>query len=160
MARACECPFFPPRVASFGMVASPRSTASLSFLFLVYALRRARQVKVGTRVFDRFGNLSEIDVIGEKRGWLARFWPSIFRRRAAKVVPWGASSLWVECKNYRAGNTVTLDDVAKFKSVLDLNNVPHARGFVCLPSPAHHQPFSPALLCRSATAVSFRSPHK
>ena len=57
---------------------------------------------------DRFGNRSEIDVTYGR-------WP--FRR-------------YIECKAYSKNNPVPLQDVAKFKEVLRLNNIPARHGIV------------------------------
>lgn len=58
-------------------------------------------VKRSVMVKDHFGNLSEIDVRA-----------GVFVRR------------YVECKNYSATHAVPFSDVAKFKSVLELNDIP------------------------------------
>jgi hypothetical protein len=74
------------------------------------------RVKRSVLVTDHFGNLSEIDV---KAG-------IIFRR-------------YVECKNYSLTHSVPFSDVAKFKSVLELNDIPleksvsNSRGKISFP---------------------------
>ena len=72
--------------------------------------RRSGKSAVQRNVFltDRHGNRSEIDVAYGR-------WP--FRR-------------YVECKAYSKGNSVPLQDVAKFKEVLRLNNIPARHGIV------------------------------
>lgn len=57
------------------------------------------------RVRDRFGNMSEIDVI-------------------AGIGPFRT---YIECKNY-SNTRVPLEDVAKFAAVLALNGIPQRRG--------------------------------
>jgi hypothetical protein len=61
-------------------------------------------VKRNVILYDRFGNKSEIDVC---HGFF-------FKR-------------YYECKNYHDGHLVPLNDVAKFKSVLELNDIPVSR---------------------------------
>ena len=72
--------------------------------------RRSGKPAVQRNVFltDRHGNRSEIDVAYGR-------WP--FRR-------------YIECKAYSKGNSVPLQDVAKFKEVLRLNNIPARHGIV------------------------------
>ena len=72
--------------------------------------RRAGKPAVQRNIFliDRHGNRSEIDVVYGR-------WP--FRR-------------YIECKAYSDGNAVPLQDVAKFKEVLRLNNIPARNGIV------------------------------
>lgn len=70
---------------------------------------------------DSFGNLSEIDV---RAG-------VIFRR-------------YVECKNYSETHPVPFSDVAKFKSVLELNDIPIQK-FVSITQLAR-VPFPPAFV--------------
>jgi hypothetical protein len=64
--------------------------------------------KVTTNVIlrDSFGNRSEIDVVCGR----------IFKT-------------YIECKNY-SRRTIPLEDVAKFKSVLELNGIPLSRGML------------------------------
>ena len=64
--------------------------------------------KVTTNVIlrDHFGNRSEIDVVCGR----------IFKT-------------YIECKNY-SRRTIPLEDVAKFKSVLELNGIPMSRGML------------------------------
>jgi len=64
--------------------------------------------KVTTNVIlrDNFGNRSEIDVVCGR----------IFKT-------------YIECKNY-SRRTIPLEDVAKFKSVLELNGIPMSRGML------------------------------
>ncbi|PRP80943.1 hypothetical protein PROFUN_11272 [Planoprotostelium fungivorum] len=62
-----------------------------------------RNVKRDVTLIDRFGNRSQIDVT---YGYFFK--------------------TYVECKNYTS--TVPLSDVAKFKEVLSLNNIPVSRG--------------------------------
>ena len=66
--------------------------------------RRGYTVRRNVQVRDRHGNRSEIDVIGE----------STFR------------TVYVECKNWAA--PVPIDSVAKFKAVLELNDLPLRQG--------------------------------
>lgn len=60
-----------------------------------------KNVKRNVILHDRYGNVSEVDLICGGR----------FRKT------------YVECKNY-SGRPVPLSDVAKFKEVLQLNNIP------------------------------------
>lgn len=61
-------------------------------------------VKRNLTLIDKFGNISQIDV---------RY--GLFFKK------------YIECKNY-SGKPVPLEDVAKFKEVLKLNNIPISRG--------------------------------
>ena len=64
-----------------------------------------RHVRRNVVLVDGFGNRSEADVV------FGRVWPT-----------------FVECKHYDAAASVGLEEVAKFRSVLELNGVPAARG--------------------------------
>jgi len=63
-----------------------------------------KRVKTNTILTDGHGNKSEIDV-------------------CCGII----FTMYVECKEYH-GHNVPLEDVAKFKSVLELNNLPLSRG--------------------------------
>lgn len=71
----------------------------------LFQRRGAFNVRRSVRVRDKFGNMSEIDVI-------------------AGIGPF---KTYIECKNY-SNSRVPLDDVAKFAAVLALNNIPQSRG--------------------------------
>jgi hypothetical protein len=73
-------------------------------------LRQSRKSNVKSNVLmrDKHGNLSEIDVCYGR-------WP--FKH-------------YIECKAYRKDRPVPLEDVAKFKQVLELNNINTNRGIV------------------------------
>jgi hypothetical protein len=75
---------------------------------VVRLLKLAGHANVRRSVFlkDAHGNRSEIDIV------YGRLWPR-----------------YVECKNYRSG-PVPLEDVAKFKSVLELNGISARRGLL------------------------------
>lgn len=62
-------------------------------------------VKRNLILWDKYGNKSQIDVT----------YGYFFKK-------------YIECKNYSSGHLVPLDDVAKFKSVLELNNIPVSSG--------------------------------
>ena len=66
-------------------------------------------VRTNVMLKDAEGNLSEIDVVAGR----------IFKT-------------YIECKNYTA-RVVPLEDVAKFKAVLQLNGIPLSRGLVVAP---------------------------
>src|SRR4051812_40138650 len=69
-------------------------------------LEGARNIRRNVFLRDSHGNRSEVDIV---YGYL---FPT-----------------YVECKNYAASSTpVPLSDVAKFKSVLQLNSIPVSRG--------------------------------
>ena len=63
------------------------------------------RVRKDVKLYDSHGNLSQIDVV------YGLLFPT-----------------YVECKNYASGKTVSLADVAKFKSVLQLNGIAPSRG--------------------------------
>ena len=70
-------------------------------------------VKQNVMLKDKHGNKSEIDLTY-----------NIFP-------PWwifGNKTRHVECKNYAKGKSVPLEDVSKFKSVLDLNGIDNKHG--------------------------------
>lgn len=71
----------------------------------LFQRRGAFNVRRSVRVRDKFGNMSEIDVI-------------------AGIGPF---KTYIECKNY-SNSRVPLEDVAKFAAVLALNNIPQSRG--------------------------------
>ncbi|RYE83315.1 MAG: hypothetical protein EOO65_04160 [Methanosarcinales archaeon] len=81
---------------------------------LVVRLLRAEgrsHVKQNVFLKDKHGNRSEIDV----------------------TCGWGPFKRYYECKNYAASMPVPLEDVAKFKQVLQLNGIPLRKGvFVTL----------------------------
>lgn len=71
----------------------------------LFQRRGAFNVRRSVRVRDKFGNMSEIDVI-------------------AGIGPF---KTYIECKNY-SNSRVPLEDVAKFAAVLALNNIPQRQG--------------------------------
>jgi hypothetical protein len=90
----------------------------------IFELEGVKPVRTNVILKDRFGNRSEIDLVAGK-----------YRKR------------YVECKNYGSsggagnggsgsgsssgsgsGSSVPLEDVAKFKAVLELHNIPLSRG--------------------------------
>jgi Restriction endonuclease len=82
----------------------------------ILALLGKKNIRQNVFLKDSYGNRSEIDVTYEDASIFSYFSP---RKR----------TYYVECKAYNAETTtVPLEDVAKFKSVLELNRIPISRG--------------------------------
>jgi len=81
-----------------------------------------KNVRTNVRIRDKNRNLSEIDVIGTNRSWFTSFLPSSLTECPFQ------RTVYVECKHYGEHRLVPLSDVAKFKSVLELNDFPIRQG--------------------------------
>ena len=96
-----------PRVPQPVAFSSPKAKGDALELRVAAIARLLGHAEVRRNVVlrDAHGNRSEADVI------FGRFFPT-----------------YVECKNYHAGATVGLEEVAKWRAVLELNGVPLQRG--------------------------------
>lgn len=80
--------------------------------------RGKSHVKKNQILHDRFGNVSEIDIVYGRYDAELIF--------SMNLIPLSWQKTYVECKNYN-GRPVPLSDVAKFKEVLQLNDIPISR---------------------------------